>query len=90
MSYTHAVHLVREEAPVPEARPTHLLAYRNRAGEVTLLELTPATAALLVQAQTRPLAEAARVLGIADLTPVASLLRDLHHEGAIAGFQTFT
>ncbi len=90
VSYTHAVHRVHEQAPVPEARPTHLLAFRDGAGETHLMELTPATAALLVQARTRPLAEAAAALGMPDLTPALSLLRDLHRDGAIAGFRTLT
>ncbi|MDP1832038.1 MAG: putative DNA-binding domain-containing protein [Geothrix sp.] len=86
VTYTHAVHRVREQAPVPEARPTHLLAFRDGEGEARLLELTPATAALLVQAQTRPLAETVAALGLPGLTPAMNLLRDLHRDGAIAGF----
>ncbi len=52
------------------------------------MELTPATSALLVQAQTRPLAEAAAVLNVPDLVPVLSLLHDLRRDGAIAGFRS--
>ena len=52
------------------------------------MELTSATAALLVQARTRSLAEAAAALGIPELEPVLALLRDLHRDGAIAGFQS--
>ncbi len=87
VSYAHAVHRVTEAAPVPEARPTHLLAFRNGDGEAQLMELTPATAALLVQAQSRPLGEAAAALQIPDLEPVLELLNDFHRDGAIAGFQ---
>jgi hypothetical protein len=87
VSYTHAVHRVCEQAPIPEARATHLLAFRDGGGEARLMELTPATAALLVQAQTRPLAKAAADLNVPDLAPVMSLLRDLRRDGAIAGFQ---
>lgn len=87
VSYAHAVHRVTEAAPVPEARPTHLLAFRNGDGEAQLMELTPATAALLVQAQSRPLGEAAAALHIPDLEPVLKLLNDFHRDGAIAGFQ---
>jgi len=90
VSYRHAVHQVTEAAPVPEARPTHLLAFRNGEGEPRLMELTPATAALLVQAQSRPLGEAAAALHIPDLAPVLKLLNDLHRDGAIAGFQPST
>jgi len=89
VSYTHAVHRVCEEAPVPETRPTHLLAFRDGDGLAQLMELTPATAALLVQAQTRPLAEAAAALNIPDLAPVTGLLHDLRRYGAIAGFRPF-
>jgi len=90
VSYAYAVHQAREAAPVPEARPTHLLAFRNEAGEAHLLELTPATAALLVQAQTQPLAQAADALNLPDLAPAMDLLRDLRRDGALAGFQTPT
>jgi len=90
VSYRHAVHRAREEAPVPEARPTHLLAYRTAGGDAKLQELTPAAAALLVRARTEALADAAAGLGIPDLAPVLSLFRDLHHDGAIAGFQSPT
>ena len=88
VSYTHAVHRVDEQAPVPEARPTHLLAFRNGAGESRLMELTPATAALLVQAGTCPLEDCAAALDLPDLAPAMNLLRDLHRAGAIAGFRT--
>jgi len=88
VSYAYAVHQVREAAPVPEARPTHLLAFRDAAGEAHLLELTPATAALLVQAQTRTLAQAAEALNVFDLAPAMDLLRDLLRDGAVAGFQS--
>jgi len=88
VSYRHAVHLATEAAPIPEATPTHLIAFRNDGGDVQLMALTPATAALLVQARTRPLAEAAASLNLLDLTPILTLLRDLRRDGAIAGFQT--
>jgi hypothetical protein len=88
VSYTHAVHHACEKSPVPETRPTHLLAFRDGHGKARLMDLTPATAALLVQAQTSPLVEAAAALNVLDLVPVWSLLRDLRHDGAIAGFQS--
>jgi hypothetical protein len=90
ITYRHAVHRVDERSPVPEERPTHLLAFRDQEGLAKLLELTPATSALLVQAQSKPLAEAASAVGLFDITPTLSLLRDLHREGAIAGFQSST
>lgn len=88
VSYAHAVHRVSEASPSPEARPTHLIAYRQPGGETRLLELTPATAALLVQAQNRPLGEAAAALGLGGLDLAIPLLKDLYADGAIAGFQT--
>jgi hypothetical protein len=90
VAYRHAVHRVSEQAPLPEARPTHLIAFRTEEGEARLMELTPATAALLVQARTRSLSEAALSLNLPDLVPILDLLRDLHREGAIAGFQSST
>jgi hypothetical protein len=87
VSYTHAVHLAREWSPVPEARPIHLLAFREGGGRARLLELTPAAAALLVRAQTRPLAESVASLEVPELAQVLDLLRDLRRQGAITGFQ---
>lgn len=89
VSYAHAVHRASEASPVPEARPTHLLAFRDDEGESRLKELTPATAALLMRAQTRPLIEAAADLGITDVTEALDLLRELRRDGAIAGFHPF-
>lgn len=89
VAYTHAVHRACVEAPVPEARPAHLLAFRDGEGESRLLELTPATAALLMGAQTLPLAEAAAALNLPDLAPMTGLLHDLRRDGAIAGFRPF-
>jgi len=90
VTYGHAVHRTRETAPVPEAVETHLLAYRDHQGRAQLLELTPGTAAFLVRAQSEPLAQAAQALHLDGLTPALNLLRDLHREGAIAGFQSAT
>jgi hypothetical protein len=87
VTYAHAVHRACVEAPVPEARPTHLLAFRDGDGMARLMELTPATAALLVQAQNRPIAEAAVAVNLSDLAPVTKLLYDLRCDGAIAGFR---
>ena len=88
VSYGHAVHRVSEQSPFPEARPTHLIAFRNGDGEARLLELTPATSAFLVQAQENSVAVAAAALGLTDPAPLFTLLQDLHRDGAIAGFQT--
>lgn len=88
VTYRHAVHLVQETAPIPEARPTHLLAFRNREGLAKLLELTPATSALLVQARVRTLSAAAAALDMPDLAPALTLFQNLQRDGAIAGFLT--
>jgi hypothetical protein len=90
VSYGHAVHRVTETAPVPEARSTHLLAFRDAEGDARLLELTPATAALLVQARSCAIAEAAAALNLTELEPAMCLLRDLQRDGALAGFQPST
>ncbi len=87
VSYGHAVHRVSEQSPLPEARPTHLIAFRNGDGEAQLLELTPATAAFLVQAQQGSWTAAAEALMLPDRAPLFTLLKDLHRDGAIAGFQ---
>jgi hypothetical protein len=88
VAYGHAVHRATVDQPVPEARATHLLAFRDATGLARLLELTPATAALLVQAQTTNLARAAEALALADLNPVMDLLRGFQRDGAIAGFRS--
>ena len=90
VTYAHAVHRTCVEAPIPEACPTHLLAFRDGDGLAQLMELTPATAALLVQAQARPLAEAAAALNMPDPAPITGLLHDLRRDGAIAGFRPFS
>ena len=87
VSYRHAVHQVSEAEPIPEARPTHLLAYRDGEGRPQLMDLTSPAAALLVRAQTASLGEAATALGLTDLAATLSLLKDLRDRGAIAGFQ---
>lgn len=87
VSYRHAVHQVSEAQPVPEARPTHLLAYRDSEGRPQLMDLTPTAAALLIRAQAENLAESAAALGLGDLAATTGLLNDLRERGAIAGFE---
>lgn len=87
VSYAHAVHRATEEAPRPEAAPTHLLAYRDADGLFQLMELTPATALLLVEAGARPLAEVLPALGITDAEGTFALLEGLRKAGALAGFR---
>ena len=61
--------------------------HQAREESPVLLELTPATSALLVMAQTRTLTQAAQALNLPDLAPLMELLRDLCRKGAVAGFQ---
>jgi hypothetical protein len=88
VSYQHAVHEATEEAPWPEPRETHLLAYRDRDGLFQALELTPGAARLLVEAAARPLEAVFAALGIQDPAPSLALLEDLARNGAIAGFRS--
>jgi hypothetical protein len=85
VAYTHAVHRATEECPRPEAGATYLLAYRDEEGLFQLLELTPATAALLVDP--RPLGEVLAALGEAESARAFELLENLRKAGAIAGFR---
>ena len=87
VSYAHAVHCVQEGELVPDAKPTHLLAFRKRNGEVQLMDLTPATAALLVQAQSATLGDVFANLNLPEPTPAMLLLRDLCRDGALVGFR---
>lgn len=86
LEYTFAVHQATVESPHPEPAPARLLAFRGPDDEYQLLELTPATSALLARSQEEPLGAAMAVLGLVDPEPVFPLLRDLHQRGAILGF----
>jgi len=86
IAYAHAVHRAQVDAPAPPRETTCLLAFRDAEGEARILELTEATAALLVQAQAGTLGEVVDRLGIPDFPAVETLLRDLVDRGAIAGF----
>ena len=88
VAYGHAVHRATEEAPIPRAESTYLLAFRDARGDCQVLELSDATAALLSQAATRPIAEVARELGLQDLEATRALLTDLRERGALAGFRS--
>lgn len=87
VAYGHAVHRATEAAPVPEAVPVHLLAFRGEGGAFRLLELTPATAAFLVRAEGEPLDRVAAALGLEDWPALRALLADLRAQGALAGFR---
>jgi hypothetical protein len=50
------------------------------------MELTPATAALLLRAQQASIGQAALDLGLADLSEAVELLAAFQANGAIAGF----
>jgi hypothetical protein len=86
VTYQYQVHLATVDQPIPAAGTTHLLAYRNAGGEPHWMELTPATAALLLAAQQAPIGQAALDLGLGDLSEAVELLADLQARGAIRGF----
>jgi hypothetical protein len=86
VAYTHAVHRATVAFPVPPAVPAWILAYRDGEGEARFLELTEATAALLVRAQAEGAGEAAIALGLENPGDVLPFLEDLRLKGAIAGF----
>ena len=86
VTYEYRVHLARVDAPIPEPGTTHLLAYRDGEGQARWLELTPATAALVLGAQRTGIGQAALDLGLADLSEALELLADFQRRGAIRGF----
>lgn len=87
LAYACAVHRATVDAPLPPEAPTHLLAYGDPAGEFRILELTPATAALLVRGQEESLGASAVALDLHDPEGMMSLLRELADGGAIQGFR---
>jgi hypothetical protein len=89
VSYTHQVHLATVEAPTPLPGDSHLLAYRDGEGLPRWMELTPATAALIVRAGKTTIGQAALDLGLADPAEALDLLGDLQSRGAIRGFQAY-
>jgi hypothetical protein len=86
VTYPWQVHRSTETRPVPEPGEVHLLAYRDGAGFCRWLELTPATAALLLAGQRTPIGQAAVDLGLEDLSEAVELLGDLQARGALLGF----
>ncbi len=50
------------------------------------MELTPATAALLLAAQRASIGQAALDLGLADLSEAVELLAEFQRKGALLGF----
>jgi hypothetical protein len=86
VAYQYAVIEATREAPVPRPLPLQLMAYRDVEGDVHWLELTPATAALVVRAQDETIEEAARTLGLASLEEALSLLEGFCRQGAVQGF----
>jgi hypothetical protein len=86
VQYTYAVHLATPDNPIPEAKPVHLLAYRDHEGAFQVLELTESTAALLVKGQEVSIAEATSALGVADLAGALGLVQDLSAKGVLWGF----
>lgn len=88
VTYAFKVHLATPEAPVPEKGAVHLLAYRDGQGWPMWMELTPATAALLLAAQRVSIGQAALDLGLCDLSEAMDLLAGLQGKGALLGFVT--
>jgi hypothetical protein len=86
VTYGYQVHRVSRDAPVPAPGAVHLMAYRNGAGVAQWMELTPATAALLLAAQRTGIGQAALDLGLTDLSEAIELLADFQARGAIGGF----
>ena len=86
VTYQYQVHLATMDAPVPPPGTTHLLAYRDREGAPQWMELTPATAALLLKGQADGIGQAALDLGLSDLSEAVELLASLQQKGAISGF----
>ena len=87
VSYGYQVHLATLDAPAPPQGTTHLLAYRDRQGLPQWMELTPATAALILKAQDGSIGQAALDLGLTDLSEAVDLLASLQTSGAICGFR---
>ena len=86
LTYPCQVHRAAVEQPLPEPGPVHLLAYRDAGGFPGWMELTPATAALLLAGQRTAIGQAVLDLGLADLSEAVELLADLQARGAIQGF----
>jgi hypothetical protein len=86
LTYQYQVHLATCERPEPAPGITHLLAYRDRQGRSQWLELTPAAAALLLEAQHGPIVLTALQLGLEDTEGALQLLADLQVKGAVLGF----
>jgi hypothetical protein len=86
VSYPFAVHMCTAENPIPEAEPVHLLVYRDAQGWAAWRCLTPGTAALLMEGQTRSIATTVQALGFPEPSGAQDLLNELCAQGAIRGF----
>jgi hypothetical protein len=87
LSYGHALLEATLENPVPPARPCQLLANRGGDGFIQWRELSPATATLLVRAQSEAIGAAARALGLDDDPDLLEFLAELCDQGVLWGFQ---
>ena len=87
VTYGYAVHRCTEAEPVPAQETVHLLVHRDPEGCVRWRGLTPATAALVVNAQQASILEAAWALGLAELDEALALLSEFRSQGAILGFR---
>lgn len=80
-AYGHAVHAATVDHPVPEARPTLILGFRNGPGDALAVELDPqASAFLTLCLQGWILRRAARQAGLSE-TGALALLLDLREQG---------
>ena len=87
VTYAFGVHLATMDQPVPGPGPVHLLVHRKQE-RVCWKELTPATAALLVHGQARPLLEVFQALGLPKPSGALGLLDEFCAQGILLGFKT--
>ena len=87
LSYPWAVHHATPEAPVPEAEPAHLLAWRDAEGDFQSLALSATASALVARwLEGAALGVAANAVGV-DVAEALELATRLHAEGALLGFR---
>lgn len=87
LSYPWAVHRATEEAPVPEAEPTHLLAWRDPEGDFQSLVLSPPASALMARwLEGEGLGPAAEAQAV-PLDEALALAATLRAKGALRGFR---
>jgi hypothetical protein len=85
--YDYGVHGATTDQPLAPAVPVSLLAHRDAEGSFHALEVTEATAALLMKGQEVPLGEAISALGLPDPGAALELLQALLEQQALWGFR---